>query len=77
MEGAQNPQVGAETLDYLSRLGTELEPDAPAVLSSMVRRSVALNPNASEETVRRLSEDARDARAGVRGVRGFLPCALP
>ena len=58
MEGAQNPQVGAETLDYLSRLGTELEPDAPAVLSSMVRRSVALNPNASEETVRRLSKDA-------------------
>ena len=57
MEGAQNPQVGAETLDYLSRLGTELEPDAPAVLSSMVRRSVALNPNASEETVRRLSKD--------------------
>lgn len=58
MEGAQNPQVDAQTLDFLSRLGADLEPDASAVLSSMVRRSVALNPNASEETVRRLSEDA-------------------
>ncbi|MEE1296019.1 MAG: AbrB family transcriptional regulator [Bifidobacterium sp.] len=58
LEGAQNSDVDAETLDFLAQLGVELEPDAPAVLASMVRRGVALNPNASAETVQRLAQDA-------------------
>lgn len=57
LEGAQNPQVDAQTLDFLATLGVELEADAPAVLSSMVRRAVALNPNTREETVRTLADD--------------------
>ena len=57
MEGAQNPEVDAQTLDFLSRLGVELEPDAPRILSTMVRRGVALNPNAGAETIERLKED--------------------
>lgn len=57
MEGAQNPDVDAQTLDFLSRLGVELEPDAPRILSTMVRRGVALNPNAGAETIERLKAD--------------------
>ena len=55
--GAQDPNMDSDTLDFLSRLGTELEPDANVVLSSMVRRAVALNPNTSQETVERLADD--------------------
>ncbi|PAU68482.1 AbrB family transcriptional regulator [Bifidobacterium criceti] len=57
LEGAQDPNMDSDTLDFLSRLGTELEPDANVVLSSMVRRAVALNPNTSQETVERLADD--------------------
>lgn len=57
LEGAQNPEVDAATLAFLATLGTELEPDAPAVLSSMVRRAVALNPNATPETLDALADD--------------------
>lgn len=58
LEGAQNPDADEQTLDFLSKLGVELEPDAPAVLSSMVRRAVAANPNASRATRERLAGDA-------------------
>ena len=75
LEGAQNPQVDAATLDYLAQLGVELEPKAPAVLSSMVRRAVALNPNTTPATLARLAQDESDevrhaARkaAGLRNV---------
>ena len=44
LEGAQDPTADAETLDFLGVLGTESEEGAPAVLSSMVRRAVALTP---------------------------------
>ncbi|WP_152973586.1 AbrB family transcriptional regulator [Bifidobacterium aesculapii] len=57
LEGAQDPEVDARTLDFLASLGTEREPGAPAVLSSMVRRAVALNPNATPETVAKLADD--------------------
>ena len=57
LEGAQNPDVDAATLDALSRLGVETESDAPAVLASMVRRAVAGNPNVSPETKARLAQD--------------------
>ncbi len=60
LEGAQDPDMDVETLDFLSRLGAELEPDANVVLSSMVRRAVALNPNASQEILERLSADSSD-----------------
>ena len=57
LEGAQNPEVGAGTLAFLASLGTEREQQAPPVLSSMVRRAVALNPNASPETLSKLADD--------------------
>lgn len=60
LEGAQDPEMDVDTLDFLSRLGAELEPDANVVLSSMVRRAVALNPNASQEILERLSADSSD-----------------
>ena len=57
LEGAQNPEVDADTLDFLSTLGVSCEPGAPVVLAGMVRRAVALNPRASQETLQRLSAD--------------------
>ena len=57
LEGAQDPAADSETLDYLGLLGTELEEGAPAVLSSMVRRAVALNPNTSADMMAKLAED--------------------
>lgn len=57
LEGAQNPEVDAETLDFLGSLGTDREPDAPAVLTSMVRRAVALNPNCSPQMLAKLADD--------------------
>lgn len=57
LEGAQNPEVDADTLDFLSTLGVSREPGAPVVLAGMVRRAVALNPQASQETLQRLSAD--------------------
>ncbi|PLS27674.1 AbrB family transcriptional regulator [Bifidobacterium parmae] len=57
LEGAQNPEVDAATLAFLATLGTEIEAGAPAVLSSMVRRAVALNPNATPETLAKLADD--------------------
>lgn len=57
LEGAQSPDSDAQILDFLATLGTELEPDAPKVLSSMVRRAVALNPNVSMQTLAKLEGD--------------------
>jgi hypothetical protein len=58
LEGAQNPQTSAETLDFLAQLGVELEPDASDVLASMVRRAVALNPQCAQPTLERLTADS-------------------
>ena len=71
LEGAQDPEVGPPTLDALADLGVRTEPGAPAVLSSMVRRAVALNPGCPRETLERLARDgsdqvARAARARLR-----------
>ena len=57
LEGAQDPTADAETLDFWGVLGTESEEGAPAVLSSMVRRAVALNPNTSEAMLAKLAND--------------------
>lgn len=57
MEGAEDPQIGAQTLDFVARMGTEEGFSGTAVLAAMVRRAVALNPSASEETVQRLAQD--------------------
>lgn len=57
LEGAQDPNADAETLDFLGVLGTESEEGAPAVLSSMVRRAVALNPNTSAAMLSKLADD--------------------
>ncbi|SCC79806.1 Leucine rich repeat variant [Bifidobacterium commune] len=66
LEGAQDPETTADTLDFLSHLGVESEPDAPVILSAMVRRAVALNPNCSQATLERLAEDASlDVRHAV------------
>ncbi|WEV64420.1 AbrB family transcriptional regulator [Bifidobacterium sp. ESL0732] len=71
LEGAQNPETTPDTLDFLSKLGVEFEPDAPAILSSMVRRAVALNPNCGQPTLARLvqdsSTDVQHAAAGRLG----------
>lgn len=67
LEGAQNPEVDAKTLDFLGKLGTELEPNAPSVLSSMVRRAVALNPNVSPAMKAALADDpAEEVRNAAR-----------
>ena len=58
LEGAQDPDMDSQTLDFLGSLGTEIEPNAPAVLASMVRRAVALNPNASDQMLEKLAQDA-------------------
>ncbi|NMM97099.1 AbrB family transcriptional regulator [Bifidobacterium scaligerum] len=57
LEGAQNPEVDSETLDFLGELGTTREEGAPTVLSSMVRRAVALNPNTSARMLEVLASD--------------------
>ncbi|MBT1181504.1 AbrB family transcriptional regulator [Bifidobacterium sp. CP2] len=67
LEGAQNPEVDAQTLAFLATLGVEVEEKAPAVLSSMVRRAVALNPNTTPETLNRLADDSsEEVRNAVR-----------
>ncbi|KAB7790891.1 AbrB family transcriptional regulator [Bifidobacterium leontopitheci] len=57
LEGAQNPDVDAQTLDFLSDLGVSSEPDAPVILATMVRRAVALNPQVAPETLEKLCGD--------------------
>ncbi|KAB7789350.1 AbrB family transcriptional regulator [Bifidobacterium cebidarum] len=57
LEGAQDPTADTETLDFLGSLGTEREEGAPAVLASMVRRAVALNPNTSQSMLEKLAND--------------------
>ncbi|BDR55169.1 AbrB family transcriptional regulator [Bombiscardovia apis] len=58
LEGAQSEDTDSETLDWLGQLGVEIEPGAPTVLATMVRRAVALNPSANAETISRLAKDA-------------------
>jgi hypothetical protein len=58
LEGAQSDQTDTATLDVLGTLGVDSETDAPQVLSSMVRRAVALNPNTSTAMLQTLSQDA-------------------
>ncbi|KFJ05424.1 AbrB family transcriptional regulator [Bifidobacterium tsurumiense] len=72
LEGAQNEQMDAQTLDFLASLGVAVEANAPQVLTVMVRRAVALNPNTSQETLERLSHDeAPDvSRAALRAMQG-------
>ena len=60
LEGAQNIHTASRTLDYLSRLGVEIIPDAPTVLATMVRRAVALNPNTDASTLKRLADDQNE-----------------
>ena len=57
LEGAQNTDLDADTLDVLSRLGVSEESGAPAILATMVRRAVAFNPGTSQETLDRLRDD--------------------
>lgn len=60
LEGAQSTDCDADTLAFLAKLGVETEPDAPSVLSAMVRRAVALNPNTDAQTLAVLAQDASD-----------------
>ena len=80
LEGAQNTDLDADTLDVLSRLGVSEESGAPAILATMVRRAVALNPGTSQETLDR-PKWRKPRRAGPRtprdaSLRDTLP-ALP
>lgn len=67
LEGAQNTDLDADTLDVLSRLGVSEESGAPAILATMVRRAVALNPGTSRETLDRLRDDPSPEVAKARG----------
>lgn len=58
LEGAQDPGMDSTALDFLGSLGVDVEPTAPAVLASMVRRAVALNPNTSDQMLEKLAQDA-------------------
>lgn len=58
LEGAQDPGMDSTALDLLGSLGVDVEPNAPAVLASMVRRAVALNPNTSDQMLEKLAQDA-------------------
>ena len=58
LEGAQDPGMDSTALDFLGSLGFDVEPNAPAVLASMVRRAVALNPNTSDQMLEKLAQDA-------------------
>lgn len=58
LEGAQDPGMDSTVLDFLGSLGVDVEPNAPAVLASMVRRAVALNPNTSDQMLEKLAQDA-------------------
>ncbi|TPF95405.1 AbrB family transcriptional regulator [Bifidobacterium sp. UTCIF-39] len=57
MEGAEDTRNGADILDYLSRFGVDDDMSGPAVLTSMIRRAVALNPNTGADTLARLADD--------------------
>lgn len=58
LEGAQDPGMDSTALDFLGSLGVDVEPNAPAVLASMIRRAVALNPNTSDQMLEKLAQDA-------------------
>ena len=58
LEGAQDPGMDSTALDFLGSLGVDVGPNAPAVLASMVRRAVALNPNTSDQMLEKLAQDA-------------------
>ena len=58
VEGWQYPGMESTALDLLGSLGVDVEPNAPAVLASMVRRAVALNPNTSDQMLEKLAQDA-------------------
>lgn len=57
LEGAQDPRTSPETLEFLAGFGGERAPGGPDVLTSMIRRAVALNPNTSPDVVSRLASD--------------------
>lgn len=57
LEGAQDPGMDSTALDFLGSLGVDVVPNAPAVLASMVRRAVALNPNTSDQMLEKLAQD--------------------
>ena len=58
LEGAEDSTMDSDTLDFLGSLGTQVEPDAPVVLATMVRRAVALNPNVSDRMLQQLAQDS-------------------
>lgn len=61
MEGAQNPENTAQTLEYLSRFGVDESMSGPAVLTAMIRRAVALNPSTDASTLDRLAQDSDES----------------
>lgn len=60
LEGAQDPRTSPETLAFLAGFGVDRETGGPAVLTSMIRRAVALNPNTPDEVVSALAQDASE-----------------
>nr|WP_236632715.1 AbrB family transcriptional regulator [Bifidobacterium xylocopae] len=70
LEGAQNGDTDPETLDFLAQLGISVEPDAPGVLATMVRRAVAVNPSTAAGTIERLKSDPEAHVAKAAASRG-------
>lgn len=60
LEGAQSESTGEKTLDFLAGLGVGDDKPQIQVLSAMVRRAVALNPNTSHATLENLSKDVNE-----------------
>lgn len=60
LEGAQDPRTSPETLAFLAGFGVDGEPGGPAVLTSMIRRAVALNPSTPDEVVAALAQDVSE-----------------
>lgn len=67
LEGAQNPDTDAVTLELLAKLGALGDTSSPVVLSAMVRRAVALNPSTTPQILEQLSRDTHpDVLQAVR-----------
>lgn len=70
LEGAQDSRTSPETLAFLADFGVSRVPDGPAVLTSMIRRAVALNPNTPDEVVARLAQDPSEEVRKAAASRG-------
>lgn len=60
LDGAEDPGTSVRALEFLSRVGVKELGDAPRILTSMIRRGVALNPSTPTEIVKELEHDSSE-----------------